>query len=66
MNDRIIPLLGFALALNAPLSIQAADDIGEGRFLAHSRQLTFEGRRSGEGYFSSDGKALIFQPKGGG
>src|SRR5258707_8575787 len=34
---------------------------GEARFLSNVRQLTFEGRRSGEGYFSPDGKALIFQ-----
>jgi Tol biopolymer transport system component len=61
MNVRMIPILGFALALAAPLSNQAADDASEGRFLAHARQLTFEGRRSGEGYFSADGKALIFQ-----
>jgi Tol biopolymer transport system component len=33
----------------------------EAQFLANARQLTFEGRRSGEGYFSPDGKALIFQ-----
>jgi len=33
----------------------------EARFLAHPRQLIFEGRRSGEGYFSPDGKSLIFQ-----
>ena len=33
----------------------------EARFLSRVRQLTFEGRRSGEGYFSSDGQALIFQ-----
>ena len=30
--------------------------------LIHSvRQLTFEGRRAGEGYFSADGKRLVFQ-----
>src|SRR2546426_8495765 len=34
---------------------------GEAQFLSQIRQLTFEGRRSGEGYFSPDGKALIFQ-----
>ncbi len=34
---------------------------GEAQFLSETRQLTFEGRRSGEGYFSPDGKALIFQ-----
>ncbi len=33
----------------------------EQNFLSNSRQLTFEGKRSGEGYFSADGKALAFQ-----
>lgn len=33
----------------------------EGNFLTRSRQLTFEGRRAGEGYFSADGKRLVFQ-----
>lgn len=33
----------------------------ETRFLTNTRQLTFEGRRSGEGYFSADGTKLIFQ-----
>ncbi|MBI2928761.1 MAG: M28 family peptidase, partial [Verrucomicrobia bacterium] len=34
---------------------------GEAGFLSNTRQLIYEGRRSGEGYFSPDGKALIFQ-----
>src|SRR5437773_6253908 len=34
---------------------------GEAQFLSNIWQLTFEGRRSGEGYFSPDGRALIFQ-----
>jgi len=34
---------------------------GEAQFLTRPRQLSFEGRRSGEGYFSPDGTALIFQ-----
>ena len=34
---------------------------GEDQFLSRVRQLTFEGRRSGEGYFSPDGKNIIFQ-----
>jgi Tol biopolymer transport system component len=33
----------------------------EAVFLSNARQLTFEGKRSGEGYFSPDGKHLIFQ-----
>lgn len=34
---------------------------GEARLLSNIRQLTFEGRRSGEGYFSADGSMMIFQ-----
>ena len=34
---------------------------GEDQFLSRVRQLTIEGRRSGEGYFSPDGKNIIFQ-----
>ena len=34
---------------------------GEARFLSNARQLIFEGKRSGEGLFRRDGKALIFQ-----
>ncbi len=34
---------------------------GEDRFLSNVRQLTYEGRRAGEGYFSEDGRRLVFQ-----
>src|SRR5438093_7785353 len=34
---------------------------GEVQFLSEVRQLIFEGKRSGEGYFSPDGQSLIFQ-----
>ena len=41
---------------------KAADEATqESRFLTNPRQLIFEGRRSGEGYFSPDGSKLIFQ-----
>ncbi len=33
----------------------------EDELLSNIRQLTFEGQRAGEGYFSADGKQLIFQ-----
>lgn len=33
----------------------------EGRLIRRARQLTYEGRRAGEGYFSADGRQLIFQ-----
>src|SRR5215813_14212291 len=39
----------------------SAEANGEARFLTNIRQLTFEGKRSGEGYFAPDGRALIFQ-----
>ena len=45
------------------LSALAADDDAakEARFLKNTHQLILEGKRSGEGYFSPDGKRLIFQ-----
>jgi Tol biopolymer transport system component len=33
----------------------------EAALLSNIRQLTFEGARSGEGYFSADGKSIVFQ-----
>ncbi|HEV8543429.1 MAG TPA: peptidase M28, partial [Verrucomicrobiae bacterium] len=49
-----IQLLGLFLA------IPILADTNEARFIANVRQLTFEGK-SGEGYFSPDGKNIIFQ-----
>ena len=40
------------------ISVHGAE---ESKFLKNTRQLIFEGKRSGEGYFSADGKALVFQ-----
>ena len=34
---------------------------GKDRFVTRTRQLTFEGRRAGEGYFSADGTKMVFQ-----
>jgi len=40
----------------------ASDPVAdEAKLLGAIRQLTFEGKRSGEGYFSADGSKLIFQ-----
>ncbi len=64
MNLRLFrAALVTVMVLGAPPGLLAADTDagGEARFLSNVRQLTFEGRRSGEGYFSPDGKALIFQ-----
>ena len=39
----------------------ADDPASEARFLGNARQLIYEGKRSGEGYFHPDGNSLIFQ-----
>jgi Tol biopolymer transport system component len=44
------------VALGAEAQVEQKDP-----FMSRARQLTFEGRRAGEGYFSPDGKHLIFQ-----
>ena len=49
---------GGALLL-APFPAQAKKR-GEDRFISGARQLTYDGRRSGECYFSPDGKQLVF------
>ena len=41
--------------------LRAETSANEAAYLANVRQLTFEGKRSGEGYFSADGKKMIFQ-----
>ncbi|MBC7967501.1 MAG: PD40 domain-containing protein, partial [Fuerstia sp.] len=33
----------------------------EAKLITRTRQLTFEGRRAGESYFSADGRRMIFQ-----
>ncbi len=38
-----------------------AADLEEARLLDNVLQLTFESRRAGEGYFSSDGSLMVFQ-----
>ncbi|PHX94662.1 MAG: peptidase M28, partial [Pedosphaera sp.] len=52
----------FLVAFTAALPASRAQDAAkEAQFLTHTRQLLYEGRRSGEGYFSADGKFLVFQ-----
>src|SRR5689334_1832101 len=51
--------LGFLLAL---LAAQVAPPAYQERdFLPRVRRLTVEGRRAGEGYWSPDGKRIVFQ-----
>jgi Tol biopolymer transport system component len=53
-------LLLFACLFTAA-TVLADDAANEARFITNARQLIFEGKRSGEGYFSPDGQKLIFQ-----
>jgi len=62
-NQLMLPILALCLVL--PLVF--ADDGQSGQpghdaeLLTNTRQLIFEGRRSGEGYFSTDGARMVFQ-----
>ncbi|TLD70141.1 M28 family peptidase [Phragmitibacter flavus] len=59
MTSRLVALsLLVASALHAE---SPALPTAEATFLSSTRQLTFEGKRSGEGYFSADGKQMVFQ-----
>src|SRR5438034_4651801 len=57
-----LPFVLLACLIGEPRPTVAQKSPGvEEPFLSNTRQLTFAGKRSGEGYFSSDGKTLIFQ-----
>lgn len=45
----------------AALRVAETGDSDESRFLSRIRRLTVEGRRAGEGYFSPDGREIVFQ-----
>jgi dipeptidyl aminopeptidase/acylaminoacyl peptidase len=59
MSQRLCLLL--AAFTSALMPVVAQDAAKEAQFLTNARQLIYEGRRSGEGYFSADGKFLVFQ-----
>lgn len=42
-------------------AVLAQDAATEARFVKNARQLTLDGKRSGEGYFSANGRKLVFQ-----
>ena len=60
---RVLRLAGLAglFWMGPGPSAEAATATNESVFLGQPRQLTLEGRRAGEGYFSSDGRQLVFQ-----
>ncbi|MFQ5510861.1 MAG: M28 family peptidase [Candidatus Krumholzibacteriia bacterium] len=56
----IVTLLVFLIAQTALAGDKEATG-GEQKFMKNARALTYQGKRAGEGYFSPDGKRLIFQ-----
>lgn len=54
-------VLMFVLCLDGEFLCGDGMEKGEEQFLSNIRQLTYQGKSAGEGYFSSDGKYLIFQ-----
>ncbi|NRB74657.1 MAG: M28 family peptidase [Verrucomicrobiales bacterium] len=50
-----------AMVISSPLVGEDDGAENEEVLLSGTRQLTFEGRRAGEGYFSSDGSKMVFQ-----
>ena len=52
----VVLLLSFLWVAAAPVQAQ---DNQESRFLQRVRQLTFEGKRSGEGYYAPDGREQL-------
>ena len=54
-------LTGDVVAQHTPSNDTEANAADESQFLSNVRQLTYDGKRAGEGYFSEDSNALIFQ-----
>ena len=50
-----------ALAQLGVSAFQAAPEYQERDFLTRTRRITVDGRRSGEGYFNTDGTRMVFQ-----
>ncbi len=63
MNITRLFIIAIVLACLPACSLSTtSDDLPDERtLLTQTRQLTFAGKRSGEGYFSADGHKLIFQ-----
>ncbi len=56
----VLVVAGFGMAIPTAVGAEKGSE-DEGQFLSNARQLTFEGKRAGEGYFHPDGNLLAFQ-----
>jgi len=57
----IAGLLAAAHLVAGAVGQAPASSLGESAFLSRIRRLTVDGRRAGEGYWSPDGRRLVFQ-----
>jgi len=57
----IIALLVSLVLMSVVASTGATTDAAHNSLISNQKQLTFVGNRSGEGYFSRDGKKMIYQ-----
>ena len=57
----LAPAPAFMQQVPPPSDAAAPDAAAERGFLSRVRRLTIEGRRAGEGYWSPDGRRLVFQ-----
>src|SRR6476620_4621272 len=57
----VLGSVGASLQTRPPTSSSGTAENRESEFLSRIRRLTVEGRRAGEGYWSRDGKKLVFQ-----
>ncbi len=57
----VIFLFVLAVMINAAPAVPLAGDGEEAAYFENIRQLTYDGKRAGEGYFSPDGNYFIFQ-----
>ena len=59
---RLHPFLSGVLALSLAAQVAGLEPAAqEAQFISGARQLIYEGKRSGEGYFDNAGETLIFQ-----
>ncbi|MEW8024962.1 MAG: M28 family peptidase [Candidatus Thiodiazotropha sp.] len=61
MLKGIVRTTFLSLMFSSVHALAVAKIESEASLLLHIRQLTFEGRRAGEGYFNADGNRMIFQ-----
>jgi len=61
LRTAALPCAASLLLLPAVLHANPGGESSGASFLSNARRLIYEGRRSGEGYFSADGRLLVFQ-----